>query len=521
MASILSSLPGIPFGNSERTRECRNSDDMVDFYRREFGRAPLLVLTNREPIVWEGAGTLSCPPGGVSSTIHRLLGQVGGEWIALRDSAGPDLLRVPPPRESPESPGYLLHRLSVPRELRDAHYAGFSNGVLWPFFHADPERIDASPDTFSAYVQVNRRMAGKVVESLTTLSPGAVWIHDYQLALVAREIRRMAGDHLPPLAFFWHIPWVDIPTSEGLPWLSELVDGLLCHDRIGFQTEGYRERFLETVRLIHGSRASWDGERLSVLTEGGLRTLSLGVYPVSIDPSHFDRLSRDPEGIRGAREILREAGLLDSGEEIAPYLISVERMDYSKGFLERVEILEEFFTRYPERIGALSLLQVAPPSRQSVEAYRRYAGQVERAVNRLNARFGRPDWTPVRTIARSLSQEVLAPLYRSSAGALITATKDGMNLVAKEFLACQRGRDGVLFLSRHTGAAQTMEGLTMIDPFDAPLSARLIHQGLSLDPEIRRRKNDRAVSAIERNNVCRWMADNLRALGSISVSAGR
>ncbi len=521
MASILSSLPGIPSGGPVRGLECRSSEEMVDFYRREFGQAPLLVLSNREPIVWEGAGALSSPPGGVSSTIHRLLGRVGGKWIALRDSAGPGLLRIPPPREASDSPGYILHRLSLDPGLREAHYAGFSNGVLWPFFHGDQGRIDASPGTFSAYVQVNRRMAGKVVESLATLSPGAVWIHDYQLALVAREIRRMAGNTLPPLAFFWHIPWVDIPEPSGLPWLCELVDGLLCHDRVGFQTEGYRDLFLKTVRLLHGTRVFWDGERLSVMTQAGIRTLSLGVYPVSIDPAHFDRLSRDPEGVRGAREILREAGLLKKGEEIAPYLVSVERMDYSKGFLERTAILEELFTRHPERIGTLSLLQVAPPSRQSVEAYRQYAGQVQRAVDRLNARFGRPGWTPVRTISRSLSQEVLAPLYRFASGALITATKDGMNLVAKEFLACQRGRDGVLFLSRHTGAAQTMDGLTLIDPFDAPLSARLIHQGLSLDPEIRRRKNGLALSSIERNNVFRWMRDNLRALGDFSVPVGR
>lgn len=512
MASLLSSSLAPAFGREEGSPECRSPEEMVLFYRREFGRAPLLVVTNREPIVWEGSGHLSFPPGGVTQTIHRLLGIVGGEWIALRDSAGPDLLRISPPRESPEAPGYLLQRLSLPEEVRAAHYAGFSNGVLWPFFHDDPERVGEVGDSFEAYLHVNRRLAGKVLESLTTLSPGVVWIHDYQLALVAREVRRMAGHHLPPLAFFWHIPWVDIPSAKDSPWLSELVEGLLFHDRIGFQTEGYRERFLDTVRLLYGDRASWDGESLCVRTESGTRVLSLGVYPVSIDPAHFDRLARDPDGIRAAREVLREAGLLGSEEEIRPYLVSVDRMDYSKGFLERIEILEALFTRHPSRIGTLSLLQVAPPSRQSVEAYRRYARQVEAAVERLNKKFGRSDWVPVKTIARSLPQTVLAPLYRLSSGSLITATKDGMNLVAKEFLASQKGRDGVLFLSRHTGAAQTMEGLALIDPFDPVQSARLIHQGLSLDPEIRRRRNDRVLAAIERNNVCRWMSENLRSL---------
>ncbi|EQD25321.1 MAG: Alpha,alpha-trehalose-phosphate synthase (UDP-forming), partial [Leptospirillum sp. Group IV 'UBA BS'] len=415
--------------------------------------------------------------------------------------------------------GYRLKRLSLPDNVREAHYAGFSNGVLWPLFHDEPDRVVESGDSFEAYVQVNRRLAGRVVESLATLAPGAIWIHDYQLALVAREIRRMAGDHLPPLAFFWHIPWVEISSAADRPWLSELVDGLLFHDRIGFQTERYRDSFLDTVRLLYGNRASWDGRHLSVMTDNGLRTLSLGVFPVSIDPAYFDRLSRDPAGVRAAREILREAGLLGPCEEIRPYLISVERMDYSKGFLERVEILEALFTRYPSRIGTLSLLQVAPPSRQSVGAYRRYAEKVHAAVERLNAIFGREDWIPVRTIARSLPQSVLAPLYRLSEGCLITATADGMNLVAKEFLSSLKGGDGVLFLSRHTGAAQTMEGLTLIDPFDPLLSARLIHQGLSLDREIRRRRNDRALALIERDNVCRWMAENLRSLGSLRVPA--
>ncbi len=524
MGAVLS-LSHISSVTKERGPEaCQSPEEMVATYHNAFGQAPMLVVTNREPIIWEGGGSFSFPPGGVSQTIHRLMGQVGGEWIAFRDSSGPDLVRVPAEIRRGTPPGYLLRRVSLPGQLRDAHYAGFSNGVLWPFFHDDPSRIDRTGDFFEPYLQVNRRMAGRILESLTACPAGAIWIHDYQVALVGREIRRMAGHALPPLAFFWHIPWcegVSEKSFDEFPWLSELVDGLLSHDHVGFQTTLYRERFLESVKVLYGeSRVTWDGAILSVITSWGTRTLSLGVHPVSIDPGHFDRLAGAEEGVSEARKVLRETGLLDMDGRAVPFLISAERMDYSKGFLERLEILESLFTHYPCRIGRLSLLQIAPPTRQNVDSYRTYRKKVQEAENRLNARFRQEDgWVPVRTVPRALDQSILAPLYRMAAGALITSTRDGMNLVAKEFLASQRGKGGILFLSRYTGAAQTMEGPVQIDPFAPAHSARLIHEELLRDPSIRRRRNLLALADLSKHNVYQWMLENLSSLREASVPA--
>lgn len=499
-------------------------EDLVRFYRKEFGDSPLLVVTNREPIVYEDAGRWTLPPGGVSQTIHQLLGRVGGQWIALRDSDGPDFLQIPSPGSGAQNgeggPGYRLERLSVPENLRDAHYSGFSNGVLWPFFHNETSRVGESEDCFSAYTQVNRRFAGAIINSLLNLPAGAIWVHDYQLALVAREVRRMVGENTPPLSFFWHIPWVSIPDPESVSWLPEFVSALFSYDQIGFQTPLYRELFLETVRSLYGNRAKWDGTMLSVETSSGVRSLLLGVFPISIDPLRFQRLSVEPEGKSRAMDFLDEQGL---GPAVAggKYLISVDRLDYTKGFLERLDILDALFLSHPQWVGRISLLQIAPPTRQGLEEYRRYADSVRNRVAAINATWGREGWTPVRMVEKALDQSLLAPLYRMAEGVLITATHDGMNLVAKEFLASQAGGAGVLFLSCHTGAAQTMDGVSLIDPLDSFRSARVIHRELSRDRNFRRSRNHKAVATLHRNNVYRWMAENFFPLRSRTLFAWR
>ena len=495
----------------------RGPEDLVRFYREAAGTAPLLVVTNREPVVWKGEGCLSLPPGGVSQTIHRLLSRTGGRWIALRDSGGPDGLRVP---GDEGDPGYRLDRMEIPPALMEGHYAGFSNGVLWPFFHDEPSRISGSVEDLVAYREVNRRVAARVLESLRESSPSLVWVHDYQMALVGREMRR-SGSALPPLAFFWHIPWVETPVSGGIPrWLGEIVTGLLSYDQVGFQTELYRDRFLETVFALFGSRASWDGETLSVAMEGGIRRIHPGVFPISIDPDHFRMMARDPANTLRARLFLSDLGL---DEKRAPggYLISVDRLDYSKGFLERLDMLEALYALDPSRLGRLSLLQVAPSTRLSVDAYRRYAEAAESRAAELNRRYAKGDWRPVVTVSRSLDPSLLAPLYNLSRGCLVTATRDGMNLVAKEFLASQDGGRSPLFVSRYTGTAMTMEGLSLVDPADPALSARMIHEGLILDPRRVEKKNREALAFLREHNVYRWMASNLvRPLLSASSRSG-
>lgn len=488
------------------------------FYRREFGDSPLLVVTHREPVVCLEGGGVSLPPGGVSQTIHQLLSRVGGRWIALRDSEGPDALQIPGDR--PRDPGYRLERLSVAREIRDGHYAGFSNGVLWPYFHDQSGRVGDWDGCFAAYAQVNLRFAGEIVRSLLERPAGAIWIHDYQLALVAREVRRMVGEPVPPLSFFWHIPWTEVADLAAVPWMREIVDGLLFHDQVGFQTRLYRDRFLATVRTLYGSAAFWDGTTLSVATGSGLRAVRLGVFPISIDPARFEALSSDPDGILRAREFLSARGLgpdLPGGR----YLISVDRMDYSKGFLERLEILDAFYARNPGQVGALALLQIAPPTRQGLEEYRDYADQVRARVRALNDRWGRGTWRPVRMVEESLDQSLLAPLYRLSEGALVTATRDGMNLVAKEYLASQGEGAGVLFLSRYTGAAQTMEGLSLIDPLDPAASAGILRRELAVSEGVRRARNRASLAELRRKNVFSWMADNLLSLRNPPLLAFR
>ena len=498
-----------------------NALTVSECFRKLFGTQKLLVATHREPVIYQPPPSeahkgkaqpkLRYPAGGVSQSLHRLLLQTGGDWISLQTSPGPPTLSISLPG-FPAS--YTLYRLSPKDPAVDEGYQRFSNDLLWPLFHEEPGRVGALPGDFKGYEAVNRLFAEHIFRVVKNHGNGVLWIHDYQLALVAKELRSLVSSPLPPIAFFWHIPW---PRQEFLLHLPErraLLEGLLDYDFLGFQTALYRERFLESVEREFG-----EDPRISAFADcvvKGNRRIHVGDYPIGVDPGRFESLSLDQKGQDEARSLLCELGI--APEEVL--LISVDRMDYTKGFLKRLQILESLFLANPGRIGKIRLLQIAPLTRSGHPPYQSYQKKVREAVSDFNDRWRSGTWFPVVSVERTLDHRILAPLYRMAAGALVTSTNDGMNLVAKEYLAAQKDEGGTLFLSRYTGAAQGLKEAVLIDPFDPATSAAIIDRSLSEPASIRKGRNKILREQISRNNIFLWMGSILTGIREAGTREG-
>ncbi|MCL4461104.1 MAG: trehalose-6-phosphate synthase [Nitrospirae bacterium] len=471
----------------------RTIESIQSISRNLLGNAPVCIVTNREPIVYTENQDFKRPAGGVSQVLHALLERLGGVWIASRDSAGPATLMVP----SGKGPGYLLERVNIPDSLKKPFYDGYSNGTLWPLFHGNRDQFFHDPGDFIQYDRVNQIFAKKVMDSFRKERPGIVWIHDYQLTRVAHWIRRESTENLPPLAFFCHIPWPNPADFMLLPEWQSVLEGILSHDIVGFQTPLHLDLFFKTVltllpeaEVLRENVVQWNGRQIKVV-----------VMPVGIDPQHFRRMAGQTENIVAAKKFLENAGV---PTEI-PYVISVDRMDYTKGLFERLNILDRFFTIYPQWKEKISFVQIAVPTRSGQRTYKKYQEVLRERIKAFNQKWTTKDWLPLHSIETTLPQTHLSALYKMASGALITSTNDGMNLVAQEFLSCQGNGDGVLFLSCHTGSAFALQDALQIDPYHPVYSARQLNTGLSESFGKKVQRNKVLNRQIEQMNLYGWV----------------
>ncbi|AIA31792.1 trehalose-6-phosphate synthase [Leptospirillum ferriphilum] len=472
----------------------RTIESIRSISRSLLGNSPVCIVTNREPIVYTENQDFKRPAGGVSQALHALLERMGGIWIAAKDSSGPDTLMVP----SGKGPGYLLERVNIPSSLKKPFYDGYSNGTLWPLFHGNRDQFFHDPGEFIQYDRVNQIFAKKVMDTFRKERPGLVWIHDYQLTRVAHWIRRESTENiLPPLAFFCHIPWPTPADFMLLPEWQSVLEGLLSHDIIGFQTPLHLDLFLKTVSTLLPEAAILQN---NVIRWNG-RPIHVAVMPVGIDPQHFRRMSDQKENQDAAISFLEKAGIPSS----IPFVISVDRMDYTKGLLERIEILDRFFTIYPAWKEKISFVQIAVPTRSGQKMYKKYQSNLRDRITSFNQKWMTPNWRPLYSVETTLPQTHLAALYKMASGALITSTNDGMNLVAQEFLSCQGNGSGVLFLSRHTGSAFMLRDAVQIDPFHPVFSARQLNTGLSESLGKRIQRNKILIRQIEQMNLYGWV----------------
>jgi len=448
---------------------------------------PIVIASNRLPFTvgrTRSGLERAASSGGLVSALEPVLRSRGGTWVGW---PGIDLR---PGETWPE--GDEPYRIS-PVEL-DAteieHYLhGFSNRALWPLLHSLSFSPSYDREDFQRYEQVNRRFAESV---LRESQPGElIWIHDYHLMLAPSMIRESRPE--ARLAFFLHVPFPPFDLFRLLPWDRELLRGLLACDLIGFHVRRYGLNFLDCVEQRLGSRI----DKTAMTVEHANRAIRVGAFPIGIQYEEFEKRAREaPPQPETERERV---------------VLGVDRLDYTKGITQRITAFERLLELYPEHRERVVLLQLAVPSRSEVAAYRELKTEIDGLVGQVNGRFATATWSPIRYLYRSVSPERLAAIYRDAEVALVTPLRDGMNLVAKEFVASQVKDPGVLVLSQLAGAAETMRECLLVNPYDVEATAETIHRALTMDEAERRSRMTALQRRETRDNLQSWVHSFLSA----------
>jgi trehalose 6-phosphate synthase len=465
-------------------------------------RRPLVVVANRLPVKrtddgWQAAA------GGLVTALRPVMDETGGAWVGWDDDADEVPTRV-------AGLGCDLHAVSLTQAQVQGHYHGFSNRTLWPLFHDLVVEPIIDRRWWRAYQDVNRRFAEKTAEVVQGLdTPPTLWVQDYHLLLLPELLRGISPGS--PLGFFLHVPFPPPELVARLPWRDQLLTGMLAADAVGFHTVRYRDNFVRSVQqLFHGVTSLGD---TVALPDG--RHVRAVAHPISIDTSEFAELAVSPETEKELADLRGQF----SGRRV---FLGVDRLDYTKGIRHRLQSIELLLERNPRLRSEVAFVQIAVPSRDDVKEYRDLREQVETEVGRINGRFTEPGHdVPVHYLYRGVSREALAAYYRLADVMCITPLKDGMNLVAKEFVTVQAaaGDDGVLLLSEFAGTSlEFADDAVRCNPFDVEGTSYLMESALELDTADRRRRIGRMAEVVRNNDVFRWVGDELR---DIELGHGR
>lgn len=456
----------------------------------------LTIISNRGPYqIKEMFGKLSYErnAGGLVSVLDEILCRAGGIWIAWGEKAtAPTQIRIPA-----DSPRYSLSLIPLTNLEVDQYYHGFSNRVLWPLSHYFMGRCHFRNEYWNGYREVNEKFAAAFREGSDNQE--LVWIHDFHLTLLPSLLRKERSKL--SIGFFWHIPFPASPVFRVLPWRAEVLRGLLGSDLIGFQLPLHAEHFLRSVEDVLGVPV----DRGSSSIEYDGRIVRVGVFPVGIDFRKWDSLASNPGIVEKARQIRNEV-------RVEQIILGVDRLDYTKGIRERLLAYEHFLERCPQFRGQVCLIQIAVPSRTRVEEYRLLRREIDESIGRITGRFSTRKWSPLRYLYQSFPTEDVAAYYLASDLALITPLRDGMNLVAKEYVASRVGDGGSLILSEFTGAAATLKDAILVNPYDIGGLADAIRLSLSMPDAERRGRMQRLRQAVREKDVYWWCESFLRRL---------
>jgi alpha,alpha-trehalose-phosphate synthase [UDP-forming] len=475
------------------------------------GSSRIFVVSNREPYMHVRKGReTQCvvPPSGLVTAIEPVLRACDGVWVA-HGSGNADALTVDSSdhlRVPPEDPRYTLRRVWLSNHEEEAYYDGFANEGLWPLCHIAHTRPTFRASDWQCYREVNEKFANAVLEEMEGSAEPVVFVQDFHLALVPSLVKAARPD--ARVAIFWHIPWPN-PEAFGIcPWQAELLDGLLGADLIGFHIPLHCNNFLSTVDRVLESRT--DREHMTARRNG--HTTTVRPYPVSValDGSKPDRVKEDFG--RPSISYSRDKLLDEFGVRCEILLLGVDRMDYTKGIVERMLAVEQLLEDHPFYRERVTLVQIAAPSRTRIPSYVELKFRVEEAAERINVRYETAHWRPIVLIERQCNHEEVDRWYRAADLCLVTSLHDGMNLVAKEYVAARDDEDGVLVLSKFTGAAVELRDALMVNPYDKEGVADAIHRGLEMERGERRMRMERMRRHVMEHNIYRWAA---RVLGDL------
>jgi trehalose 6-phosphate synthase len=464
--------------------------------RLEDGR--LFVVSNREPYMHVRRGksvAVNVPASGLVTAIEPVLRACDGTWVAHGSGDADvdtvdanDRLLVPP-----DDPHYTLRRVWLTKEEEQGYYYGFANEGLWPLCHIAHTRPLFRASDWKHYQEVNQKFADALLEEMQNVNKPVVLVQDYHFALLPRIIKQSRPD--ARVAIFWHIPWPN-PEAFGIcPWQRELVDGLLGADIIGFHIQAHCTNFLQTVDRVVESRIDWEHFSVQRLDHN----TAVRPFPISVEVAEADA---NPPRESAYEE--RAALLKNLGVEAALMGVGVDRMDYTKGILERFLAVERFLEKYPRYQGVFTFVQIGAPTRTHIKRYHDLQAEVEAEADRINWRFQADQWKPIVLLNRQHSHQEIAPYYRSADLCLVTSLHDGMNLVAKEFVATREDERGVLILSCFTGAARELRDALQVNPYDIDQTAEAIRAALEMQPDEKQMRMQRMRKQVRENNVYRW-----------------
>jgi alpha,alpha-trehalose-phosphate synthase [UDP-forming] len=486
------------------------NERLHELVKDRFQDVKLIVVSNREPYIHTAeSGCIRCmtPASGLTAAIDPILRASGGVWVAHGSGDADrnavdarDRVSVPP-----EAPSYTLRRVWLTKYIEKEYYFGLANEALWPLCHTAFHTPRFSLQNWKSYLEANEIFADAVLEEAHGGS-ALVFIQDYHLALLPRILKR-SNPNLAT-AQFWHIPWPNRETFRTFPWKEELLDGLLGNDLLGFHIRQHCANFLDT--LDRTVEALVDNERMTVTKAG--HTTTVRPFPISIDFAEHTRLAASAEVASAAAQWRAELG--QSPEMLG---IGIDRIDYTKGIPHRLRALDRLFEEYPEYLGRLVFLQVGPPSRTAIEDYDSLNRELVQQVEAVNGKWGRGAWKPVVFVHRHVNQTALAALHLMADFCLVSSLHDGMNLVAKEFVASRIDGDGVLILSEFTGAACELTEALIVNPFAIDQMANAIRQALSMPADERRRRMNKMRATVSTNNVFRWAGEILLTLSDIDA----
>ena len=473
---------------------------------------PLFVVSNREPYmhVHDGKNIKTVvPASGLVTALEPILRACDGTWIASASGDADrevtdenDHVRVPP-----DKPEYTLRRVWLSKDEEQGYYYGFANEGLWPLCHIAYTRPIFRASDWQSYQEVNRKFADAVLQEMAGSENALLLAQDYHFALLPRMIKEERPD--VRVAIFWHIPWPNPEAFRICPWQRELLDGLLGADLVGFHIQAHCNNFLETVDSTLESRIEW--ERFAVKRKGHVTIVR--PFPISID---FRESQAEP-GTDVSPYELRASLLKELGIKASFLGVGVDRLDYTKGIIERFHGIERFLERWPAYRGQFTFVQIGAPSRTNIQRYHDLGGEVEDVAARINGRYQNGNWKPIALLTRHHSHAEILPYYRAADFCMVTSLHDGMNLVAKEFVAAREDEGGALILSQFTGAARELTDAIIVNPYDTEQLSEAIRVALEMDPDERRTRMQHMRRIVREHNVYRWAGSLITELSEIRI----
>lgn len=482
-----------------------NAETISQLYSKRFSDRSLILVSNREPYIHRKTKSgikVDTPAGGLTSALDPVMRAIKGTWIAWGSgSADNDVsddegkVRVPP-----DNPAYTLKRVLLHQKEVDGFYYGYANQALWPLCHMLIEKARFRTRHWRRYFEVNRKFADAVVPEIKNKND-IIWIQDYHFTVLPYMLRNRAKDLT--IAMFWHIPWPPWEIFRVIPQRIEILKGMLGCDLIGFHVNRYCQNFLACVENELGARVDWDTN--VIVYEG--RDTRLVPLPISIDYDAFEEMTRRDTTKAQLNDIRKKLKL--EGKYVG---IGVDRLDYSKGIVERIRAIKLFLKKYPDYRERFTFIQIAVPSRTKIQEYSELKKRIETMIDEINKEFSNENWTPIIYYSTNVPHKHLVNYYRIADIAIVSSIVDGMNLVAKEYIASQADEKGVLILSEFVGAVAELTKAVIINPFDVEHFAEMIRKGLELPDEEKKRRMQKMRAYVKTHNIYDWIYDNLNAV---------